>query len=359
MSLPKFDDIPIERLRFDPENPRFPRSVNGANEVEVLSFMLADAGLLDLMGSIAAQGFFPGEPLLVYPHPGDIALNIVVEGNRRLAASKLLVNPSEAPIKAAAVGAEAEKATAVPTLLPCLIFESRQEILKHLGYRHVTGIREWDPLAKARFLRQRIEDVEGEDNREKFKELARTIGSRADYVGRLLAALRLYEIAEENAYFGIVGLSEETVDFSLISSVLAYSNIVAYLGLSSSQDVAAENLVINHLSDIVKWVFERVDGVTVLGESRNIKKLAEVVGNEESVAALRNGEALDNALSLASGDGHAFRQYVLLASRNLQSAAGSLEGHPVSEEDVAAIEEVRRLALDLRKAVQALLDEEE
>lgn len=48
--------------------------------------MLDDGEAQDLMSSIGQQDYFPGEPLLVVSAGNDSF--IVVEGNRRLAASK-------------------------------------------------------------------------------------------------------------------------------------------------------------------------------------------------------------------------------------------------------------------------------
>ena len=62
-----------------------------------------------------------------------------------------------------------------PTQLPVLKFKERNEILDYLGYRHITGIKQWSSLAKAKYLkelRERKPDMS-------FKELAKSIGSRA------------------------------------------------------------------------------------------------------------------------------------------------------------------------------------
>ncbi len=96
--------VPVTRLRFDPENPRLPRSLAaGASESDVLEWMLSDTSLTDLIGSIAAQGYFEGEPLLAVRVPDDPDEFLIIEGNRRLAALKLLTDPRLAPIRKKAV----------------------------------------------------------------------------------------------------------------------------------------------------------------------------------------------------------------------------------------------------------------
>lgn len=337
--MPQYDEIELSALRFDPDNPRFPQSVDGSDERAILDFMLADAGLVDLMRSIAAQGFFPGEPLLVSPGPDDTW--VVIEGNRRLAASILLSDPTKAPTKRAMVAAVAEYATAIPTALPCLQFPTRGDILAHLGYRHVTGIKEWDPLAKARFLRQRFDELTGDDY-ERCRDVARTIGSRADYVGRLLTALGIFKIVEGARYFGIEGLDEGTLDFSLLSSVLGYEAIVAYLGLPNAQATNLVGLEDEHLERLTHWIFERRDGGhTVLGESRNIRKLADVVSSTRALDALEAGASLDRAAKLSGAAVDSFRSALAVASESVQLARQSLtDVEKTNPQDLAIVDEL-------------------
>jgi ParB-like chromosome segregation protein Spo0J len=62
--------------------------------------MLSDATLIDLMASISENGFFSGEPIIVISNNDNYT---VIEGNRRLAAIKLLANPGLAIISPKAV----------------------------------------------------------------------------------------------------------------------------------------------------------------------------------------------------------------------------------------------------------------
>jgi hypothetical protein len=351
---PVFDEVSLANLHFDPSNPRFPESLDGSDERAVLRFMLQDAGLLDLMRSIA-QGFFPGEPLLVAPHADEVDHWNVIEGNRRLAACLLLADPTKAPTSRKAVGQVAKLGTA-PHAIPCLQFGSRAEILVHLGYRHVTGIKEWEPLAKARFLHQRYGELDGSTS-ERFRELARAIGSRSDYVGRLLTSFSMYQTMAADDFFGIERLSETTIDFSLISSILAYSNIVSFLGLDSSRDLEAASLNIVHLEELTRWIFERDErGRTRLGESRNIRNLAEVVADQEALRAFRSGAPLQQAARIAGG-ASAFRSYLSTARENLELARDQLPDIIVQQADVDTVAEIRAIATELRNALQERLDE--
>jgi hypothetical protein len=353
---PTFQQIPVDQLEFDEQNPRFPRSLTNTGNESILGFMLSDAGLLDLMRSIAAQGFFPGEPLLVCPTEGGHTW-IVVEGNRRLAACTLLHKPGLAPkskvaVQKVALGVDPSTFTPVP----CLVFKSRNEIMKHLGYRHVTGIKEWEPVAKARFLQQQFDDL-NEPFDERFKLIARTIGSRADYVGRLLTAHQLFEQIEDHNFFGITDLGESTINFSLITSALSYQEVVSYLGLKSSSDIEMQSLNRNRIEFLTKFIFERKHGQrTLLGESRNFRILAEVLGNASATAALESGVSLSQAAKISGFGAEAFRGLLIGAFENLQLAGDQLGEARPDEHDLETLEQVRRAAKSIRDDVRKILN---
>lgn len=317
--------------------------------------MLQDAGLTDLMRSIAKQGFFPGEPLLV--SPGAVSGQyVVVEGNRRLSACTLLAHPELAPRNRRAVEAIAaltDQSRIDP--VPCLVFQTRDDILAHLGYRHVTGIKEWEPLAKARFLDDQF-NAEGGTEENRLREIARSIGSRADYVGRLLVALRLYRSIETHGYFGIAGLSERQIEFSLISSVLAYADIVEYLGLDSSRDLEMPDLQQDRLELLTRILFERKGRTTQLGESRNIRALATVLANPKGPAALQAGLSVIDAAIFLEGTTDAFRGLLSGARSNLTLAIENVSGAVVTKQDLEDVGQVQTLSADLLKRTKKKLE---
>ncbi|MDR2684074.1 MAG: hypothetical protein LBB53_01675, partial [Prevotellaceae bacterium] len=176
MSNADFKRIPVADLLLDPHNPRLPQSMGNKNEKEIINFLLSDASLIELMLAIGKNGFFEGEQLLVV-HEGEKYL--VIEGNRRLSAVKLLHNPELGEVyksKIAQVIAESEYK---PTDIPCLVFDSKDEIVKYLGYRHITGIKSWKLLEKARYLAKLKDDYFPNDTiNSASREIAKMIGSR-------------------------------------------------------------------------------------------------------------------------------------------------------------------------------------
>ena len=149
--------ISVADLVLDSENPRLPKSMSNKSEKEIINFLLSDASLIELMLAIGKNGFFEGEQLLVVPDDGGKYL--VVEGNRRLSAVKLLHNPDLGEIYKVRLHKYSKKLTRIIFLTKYLFsFEKKDDILKYLGYRHITGIKSWKLLEKARYLAKLKDD---------------------------------------------------------------------------------------------------------------------------------------------------------------------------------------------------------
>jgi len=324
--FPTHAKIEIDKLRFDPQNPRLPPYVETDDDEKIIEWMLKDAGLLDLMGSIGEQGYFDGEPLLVVlDSESESTHYIVVEGNRRLAALKLLIDPSLAHIKQKSVQGVAGEAKEKPTSVPVTIYREREDILDYLGFRHVTGIKAWDSLAKARYLQELSKKYEHLDEGERFKQLAKNIGSKSNYVRRLLLGLQVYGAIEANDFFGIKDLQED-FQFSILTTALNYSNIADYLEIKEAENIELLELKDQHLQELTEWMFKPVgeSGKTRLGESRNIKTLSAVVGNETALKRFQDGASLEEAMLFTQSPLNTFRLLIKKANFNLRAAEETL-----------------------------------
>lgn len=351
--LPQLQLVPVDHLHFDPQNPRLPSTLNPRSEPEILEWMLDDGTIIEIMNSIGEQGYFAGEPLLAIPAE-EAGHYEVVEGNRRLTATKLLLDPSLAPVKRRAVQAASDAATHKPKALPVVKYRQREEILAYLGFRHITGIKSWSPLAKAKYLRELLPTLSGTTELEKYRAAAREIGSRTDYVERLLTGLALYdEIAVEHNFFKIPKLDEQSLSFSLITTALGYTTMSDFLGLQRDSGPKLEGLSTESLHELTSWMFEQNDqNQTRLGESRNLRQLSAIVANPDALKGFRTHLTLDEAYRLTSGPAGAFSSSLVAARTSLQSARDSAylvetPGQP----DVEVLMQIQRLAGDLRAIV--------
>ncbi|RRS00054.1 hypothetical protein EIP75_22900 [Aquabacterium soli] len=353
--------IETQRLVFDDENPRFYR-LNDASSVDaVVAEMLDDESVQDLMLSIGSKGYFPGEPLLVAKRGEDAY--IVVEGNRRLAATKLLNGQIEPPARRAGLVRQIRDGAIAtpPTSLPCIVYEDRRDVLRYLGYRHITGVKQWDSLSKAKYLAQLKDAFHSElDRPAQLKALADDIGSRPDYVAQLLTALQLYTKAAENrpAFFGLP-VRPEDVEFSYITTALNYRNIVDWLGLESKGDFEMPELKADELKKAFGWMFSKdALGRTVLGESRRLSMLADVVKSPTAIAKLEENSNLDEAYLYTDGPNAALDKSIEQALEKVKVVWDMLgQIQELTQQHLAQAETLFERAKDVRNALRSKLED--
>ena len=355
MSKSEIQQIPITQLSFDPQNPRLLGDIDGQSESAVIDWMLDDNSLIELMGSIAEHGYFPGEPLLVIKNKRKSDSYIVVEGNRRLAAAKLLANPSLATRKKLAVAEIAKSAKHKTTQLPVLIYPQRKDILEYLGYRHVTGVKSWDPLAKAKYLKQLEQSIKGNTSNaeEKYRRISKSIGSRADYVAKMLTGLAIYDRIAERDFYDIKNIDEDSIDFTLLTTALSYNGILGFLGIKSANDPSLNGINDDHLKELTQWLFSHSnEGRTRIGESRNLKQLNRIVSKSKALEAFRKGESLENADMLTEAPSQVFRESIFESKHSLETAREYV--HMINDlvhSDEETLEEILGIVRVIRAAV--------
>lgn len=307
----RFEDVSIDKLKLDDYNPRLPKSFHGQSESKIIEYMLLEASTLELMQSIGENGYFPGEQLLVVEE-GDSYL--VVEGNRRLTAVKLLSNRDLATVQKKKVAQVYTEAKVRPTAIPCLIFEDRDTILKYLGFRHITGTKPWKLLEKGRYLYELKETEFSQLSfHEAARELAKVIGSRSDYVQRLLVGYEVYLLIEDRAFFSIRGLDDTQFYLNYIVDSLRRDNISIFLGVDLKSGTPISNVNLENLEKWTRWLFEKNDqGKTrMIGDSYDLNKLDKILIKEEAITAFEaKGYTLDRAYELTEDIDQLFNESI-------------------------------------------------
>lgn len=297
----QFTSIKISDLKLDLFNPRLPKSKQGKDEKTVIEFMLLEAATLELMLAIAENDFFAGELLLVIKDDINKGKYIVIEGNRRLTAVRLLNNPELTSVKKNATKEIVDHAKFKPTHLPCLVFEDKNDILKYLGFRHITGIKSWRLLEKARYLYElrNGDDFKGLSFLNASKEIAKMIGSSSAYVKRLLISFDLYKVVEDEAFYQIDGLNDTRFFLNYFTDGLNKDNIRNFIKINLNSEEPLENLDDDNLKKLTHWWFEKSEGQSrVLGDSEGLKLLDKVIGHKEALFAFERGLSIYEAYEI-------------------------------------------------------------
>lgn len=315
--------IEADKLLLDPQNPRLPKFLRGADEPEIITYMLKEAATLELMLAIGENNFFPGEPLLVVKDGENYR---VIEGNRRLTAIKLLRNPDLATIqrkKVTRVFDQAEFKLDALDKIPCLIFPNESPIHKFLGYRHITGIQAWDLTQKAAFLYEMKNDLHaGLALDEACRELAKMIGSRRDYVKRLIVGYEVFTEISDAGFFDVPGLDETTFFFNYIADSLNKGNIASFLGVILDSDDPTSTISHDNLRLWTTWFFEKNDQnqPRIRATSDQLKKLDAILGCERALTAFCDGKPLNDAYELTAEIDSLFVGFVVEAKSKLEQA---------------------------------------
>lgn len=346
--------VPVQLLELDPSNPRLPERLINSKENDVLNWMLTDATLVDLMASIVENGFFEGEPIVGINDPNRPGMVLIVEGNRRLASVKLLNNPELADSKARTVVELSEightKGT-IPQSIPVYIVNHRAEVANYLGFRHVSGVKQWPVIAKARYLyglftgREWSSDI--------YRQLAKEIGSKSMYVRRLVIGYELFRFIERQNYFDLDYLDEENFDLSLMNDAATkYGEIADYIGVKAEERVPLEGLHLEHFKNVFEWLYKRDEkGETRLGESRNLPILNKVLATPNAKSAfIRDKYTLADAAALTSLADDNVRGHLQNARISMIEAQKLV--HTIrtpNKSDLRLIEEVRSSAETIRR----------
>jgi hypothetical protein len=343
----------ISDLLLDPRNPRLVLNGTSASQDAILRKMYKEEALEELALSFARNGFFWEEPLVVVPSGKADDKFVVVEGNRRLAALKLLtdaalrkkVGVTEFPDASAQREKELQS-------VPTVTYPTRDSIVPYLGFRHITGVKTWEPFAKARYVSELINSGLA------ISQIEQSIGDSARTVKKLYQTYIVYgQIATDLD----IEPKEIRENFSLLEVALGQQAIKEFLGVPRELPKKALDAIVpkerlERLRELVSWVFgdSATGKMRVISESRQIpSRLAPVIADEEAYQYLQTTRDLEGAYERSGGE----RQYVvkqlIAAGRSVERALGVISLYKGDPEIVGQVERLDTLIGALGREARA------
>lgn len=347
MNTEEIKMMKVSELAFDLENPRlveFDLPKNSTDE-DVIQVLWEAMDVREVMMSIAASGFYSHEPLIVAEEYGK---NVVIEGNRRLAAVRVLLDRSLAKRYQEHIPIIAAKAKKELAKLPTVV-GSREKNWRYLGFKHVNGPAKWSSYAKSKY----IADVH-RNFQVGLEDIARQIGDTHRTVQRLYRGLMVIEQAERIAVFSREDRWYNHFSFSHLYTGIGYKGISDFIGLRTEADEEEEPVPISRqreLGELCLWMYgskrENTPPV-VQRQNPHLRQLEAVVANREALAALRDGYSLEIAFETSRPSTNVFEESLHAARRNLEKARALLStGYDGSDELLRAAGTVANLADDL------------
>lgn len=352
MNVDEIVPVKVSSLAFDLRNPRLAEFdlTDGATEAELIRVLWEAMDVRELVLSIAASGFFRHEPLIVAREDGK---NVVIEGNRRLAAVKLLRNPGLAKDLTVSVPTLAPAEAAALETLPT-VQGTRESAWRYLGFKHVNGPAKWSSYAKSRYVAE-VHRKYGV----KLDDIAGQIGDTHKTVRRLYRSLMVIEQAERMNLFRRSDRARSHFSFSHLYTGLDYPGISGFLDLSPDSDEKRDPVPhekARELRDLCLWLYGSKKEETppvVQSQNPHLRHLDAVVASKEAISALRAGESLAVAYEISRSSATVFEESLYRALRSLQKARGLLStGYDGSKELLRTAETVATVADDLAEEME-------
>jgi hypothetical protein len=294
--------------------------------------------------SIANNGFWDYEPLIVARENNQL---VVIEGNRRLAAVRLLLDDAERRrVGATSLPQISEDRKAELQALP-VIETTRSGVWQFVGYKHVNGPQAWQSYSKAQYIGWVHNELSVP-----LDQIAETIGDKHATVQRLYRALMVLEQAENNDLWEREDRVREHFSFShLYTGLNSYAGIQKYIGIERTPTDTKDPVDAKfypELQQLLIWFYgskSRDELPVIRSQNPDLRLLDRVLGNANSTAALQRGMPLAVAVDVAKGDAVTLREDLVLVRRLLQDCRGKVLTGFTGEPDLVELaQEILELA---------------
>ena len=338
----------LDEFSLDPRNPRLGRRRvdKKLSQADVLGIM-RDWTLDELAVSFLESGFWPHEALIVTRERlnGKSGL-VVLEGNRRLAALMYLrdaiqgrdaVKGKPATKKWKEIAESSRAPRDLFKAIPYNLVSSRRELDAFLGFRHVTGIKEWKPAEKAQYIARLIED-----RRMTYEQVRRKIGSKTPTVNQHYISYRLLLQMEEEEDISLERVEKK---FSVLYLSLRTSGVRKYLhiDIKATERKARRPVPRTHLKALANfalWLFGNEETSPIVVDSRQVDDFGTILESKKAVEYLERSErpSFDVAFKLAGADEPELLKLVNKAADDVELALGGAHRHVRSSKLKSAVE---------------------
>lgn len=324
--------VPTDLLDFDPQNPRLiEEGIKNPTEPQIIKSLTDSADLAELVASLAANGYIDIEPLIAQ-RIGDRFR--VLEGNRRLAAIRILQKPDLAKgmgITVPPVSKEAEESFKEVTVYAV---SSPEQARDFIGFKHINGPHKWDALAKGRFAADwyRKEKASGLT----LEKIAQRLGDRHDTVVRLVNGIFVLDQAQESKMYDLQDrYPNRKFAFSHLYTALTRPGYREFLGLPDEwrandptpNPVPADRL--ENLQKIMVWLYgSKADDTepVILSQNPHIKMLGAVLQNSRARSIMLMRNDLREAYVQVEPKGARFEAALINAKQEAETALSQITG---------------------------------
>jgi hypothetical protein len=340
-------DVPVDigSLRFDIQNPRIPNELFDSED-DVIRYLIDEYDVEELVQSILSSGWIDFEPLVA-----EEDTNIVYEGNRRLAALRLISDADlrtrmnyRLPVIAAP--------KTPPTEVRVRFVKSRSDARQFIAFKHINGPFKWDAYAKAKYAVNWLSDGEN------IEAVSRMLGDNHNTVRRLVAGYQVLEQAQESG-FNLNDRTKKRFAFSHLYTAISRPAVRTYLGIEDGDEELTNAPVpgdkVDNLRRLMSWLYgqeSKKEPTVIASQNPNLNQLVRVIENRAALPILETTRRLDQAFEQVEPASARFKDALIGAAKQCENALG-LSAHYDGDQTLLAMG--RNLAITVRNLRDAMV----
>jgi hypothetical protein len=360
---PKFGEpergCPTSLLEFDRTNPRLLTGddYGTSADEDIIAALNEIAPLEEVITSICTNTYLDFEPLIIIGKDGGPYR--VLEGNRRLAAIKLISDPNLAKrcrISMPRISKDVLESVKAVTVWRV---ENDNDAQAFIGFKHINGPSRWDAYAKARFVsdwykRERPSGLT-------IDQIARQLGDDNDTIRAYISSIYVLEQAENRNLFEIKNrFNRGKFAFSHLYTALGRAEYQEFLGLEKGWNKEpVDNPVDRGNEDKLKEVLLYLYGdkreekqSLIKSQNPDLKHVGEVIANPVALEKLRGGATLSVAYNDVRSPYDVFSEVIAQATLKLTAVMEALPKYNGEENLLVIAEEIVEQAETLLDAMK-------
>jgi hypothetical protein len=339
--------INVDDLRFDLHNPRIPNE-HFDSEDDVIKFLIEQFDVEELVQSILYSGWIDYEPLIV-----DRTSNVVYEGNRRLAALRL-IQDSALRKRVRYDVPSFENAHTPPAAIRVRFVPNRTAARSFMAFKHINGPYKWDAYAKAKYAAEWLAEGESIDT------LSRMLGDNFNTIRRLVAGYYVLEQAQREKVFSLNDRTKKRFAFSHLYTAVSRPAVREFLGMTEDDEDTISDAPVpatnrENLQQLMSWLYgqeSKREPTVIASQNPNLNQLVRVIENRDALAVLVANRRLDQAYEEVEPAAQRFKDALITANKQCESALG-LSSHYDGEPTLLSI--IRNLFVTVRNLRDAMV----
>lgn len=353
-------NCPTSLLNFDYDNPRLTTGdeLSTRDDKSIICALRDIAALDELIQSICTNRYLNLEPLIVLGE--ESGPFTVLEGNRRLAAIKLIKDRNLARECKVSLPENIHQ-DVIESIQKVSVWrvEERADAQAFIGFKHINGPHRWDAYAKARFVADWYK--KGKSSGLTIESIARQLGDDNDTIRAYIGAILILEQADKENLFDIKDrFNRGRFAFSHLYTALGRKEYQEFLRLPKGWNInpseqPIDQNMISELKEVLVYLYGSKQGnlqPKIKSQNPDLKYVGEVLVHPVALEKLRGGTELSVAYSEVREARAVFSEALVQVSLKIDTTIGLLAKYDGSSSLLEIAKEIHEKSETLLMTMQ-------